>query len=87
MNFKKDSNTGFGSTEPIGLQDTCPKATARSDATDRSYNDLGEELPATGGLSLQFIRYLDINQNPRTKLVHVEWSSGHIVGKSDEFST
>ena len=33
------------------------------------------------------MRYLDINQNPRTKLVHVEWGSGHIVGKMDLFST
>ena len=33
------------------------------------------------------MRYLDINQNPRTKLVYVEWGSGHIVGKKDLFST
>ena len=32
------------------------------------------------------MRYLDINQNPRTKLKHVEWGSGHIVGKLDLFS-
>ena len=33
------------------------------------------------------MRYYDINQNPRTKLVYVEWISGPIVGKTDLFST
>ena len=43
-------------------------------------------VPATNGLRIQFVRYLDINQNPRTKLVYVEWMSGPI-GDLDLFSS